>query len=161
MSSSSLLCAERHLCLGLWSVYQQGSHSSVLLLPISWSSTFAMLPIPAHCRLSSVDLQIYQEKLLAVQCTNLKECKKSPVVALSIFQVSNITEVVVFWTAASKGSHSCVILKVQDKINYLQIKTCNQVSCACQWEGGAASKMWKHCRSFPSKGAFPSNKLKA
>lgn len=79
-SSSGLLCAERHLCLGRLSVYQQGSQSSVLLLPISWSSIFVMLPIPTHCRLPSVNLQIYLEKLLAAQCTNPKpwpwECKK-------------------------------------------------------------------------------------
>lgn len=125
-SSSGLLCAERHLCLGRLSVYQQGSQSSVLLLPISWSSIFVMLPIPTHCRLPSVNLQIYLEKLLAAQCTNPKpwpwECKKkNPMATPSIFQVNNIAEIVVFWRAVSKGSHSCVILDVQDKVNCLQI----------------------------------------
>lgn len=68
-----------------------------------------MLPIHTHCRLSSVDLEIYLGKLLATQSMTLKTLtlgrQRSVLLTLSIFQVTNITELVVFlWGAQPQSS---------------------------------------------------------
>lgn len=101
-SSLSSLCRETFVPLPVKCVparfLQLFSSASYFMI-----SKFVMLPIPTQYRLSSVDLQVYLEKLQAAQCTNPKpwpwECKINPMVTLSIFQVNNIAEVVVFWRA--------------------------------------------------------------